>query len=134
MTRPTQHLHEKRGITFQEMGALLGVREMLARGLLKDPGALHEDGAHDFNMNIPCRLDGHCGTVACIGGTMALLMGQLSPSRYVAGGGLNGKLGRLFYPDTALVQWQSITPAQAVRAIDNWLDNGNPRWRSATSD
>lgn len=127
------------GITLQELGALLGVRELLkARKLVYLPnpqkGAkLKEvnDGAQGFNMTgaADCvRSRGHdCGTAYCIGGAMAFLMKD-SPAHYVAN--VNGKLKPLFYPNFGdhLHPWANITAKQAVKAIDNFLAYGNPRW------
>jgi hypothetical protein len=128
-----QHLHEKRGITFPEYGALLGTRAMLAAGTLEHGKACHTvplPHEHQFDMNKSCFAYG-CGTVSCIGGTMALIMG-MSPSTarsYVSNS--SETLRDLFYPqDLHSTKWHRITPRQAVKAIDNWLRTGKPMWKN----
>lgn len=130
------HLHEKRGVTFQELGILYGVRTMLDMGLMghaawnKNTGNVVriDPNKHDFNMQLACA-HRDCGTVTCIGGAMGLLMGidpGYSIQSYVDHK-RSASLQCLFYPDTNL-EWQAATPEVAVMAIDNWLKDGNPRW------
>ena len=130
----TRHMHEKLGISFQELGALLGVRNMLAAGLMATSTGsdvlnmdLAEDkGCHVFDMNYPGQVIG-CGSVACIGGSMAMLMGK-NPRNYVSTNGSETKLGPLFWPRNNVVRYRSITQKMAVRAIDNFLNYGDPKW------
>lgn len=136
-------LHERRGITFQEHMALLAVRAALAEGVLDmhpepDPDGVEAvDDAHTFHMS--CVMDkGHCGTVGCIGGYMAFIMGRGDeyvrdhvrwgevPS-YARDGMCSPSLSPLFFPPNGK-DWPSATPKVAVKAIDNWLKDGNPRW------
>ncbi len=103
-------------MTNEEHAALIKVRDALASGKL--------DGHFDMNQAISV-----CGTFACIGGHMAQLMGMTefnAINEYVLG---NDELHVLFYPDDrAGVDWDDITPAQAVLAIDNFLSSGDPEW------
>ena len=140
-------LHEKRKVTFQELGALYGTRTMMANHVLvHDPQQERVyNNKHGFNMATQGKQHG-CGTVSCIGGTMAFIMGA-DPIMYV---GMRGKVGTasrvfqdLFYPNVSKNYcnkwitldsrtngegWNKITPAQGVKAIDNWLRTGKPQW------
>lgn len=132
------HIHERRHITFAEYGALLGTRAMLALNALTttDNGCLVA-GEHKFNMR-RALLVKDCGTVGCIGGHMALIMGKtdnnaphfcgpdLTATEYVETGRSDSLLA-LFYPPREY-NYKKITPAQAVKAIDNWLRTGEPMW------
>lgn len=118
MKKSTTPLYEKRGITFQELGALLGTREMLVRKILSG------QGERIFDMGTYCS-HRECGTASCIGGTMAIIMNEV-PGDY----GQNTKsqpLHILFHPPKAYV-WPSVTAKQSIAAIDNWLKTGNPKW------
>jgi hypothetical protein len=132
-----KHVHEMRGITFAEYGALLGVCEMLKNGTLnpttkRSPAELVK-GRHGFNMHVPgCATE--CASVGCIGGTMALIMGQI-PYDYVGfscqhTAPHSETLDELFFPpdDSTPDPWAWIKPAVAVKAIDNWLRTGKPGW------
>lgn len=134
-----KHLHEKLKITFQELGALLGTRAMLDTQLLPKTPKNHvsqynlPDNRHEFNMNYACIRGGECGTVSCIGGTMALIMGE-DPDDYVGKyghGSIGGVFRTLFYPEVrgeTLHSFATITAKQGVKAIDNFLQCGTPRW------
>lgn len=129
-----KHLHEKRGVTFQELGALLGVRGLLALKLVTHAKtSMPSPGKHQMSMNVACKTNGDCGSVGCIGGTMAFLMGKSSSGAtwYV---GLRGRIGEaspafqeLFFPK-GIEDWDTITTEHMLKAIDNWLGNGHPRW------
>lgn len=138
------HLHEKRKIRFVELGALLGVREMLRTGVLAFDGEKEcEASVHKFHMGTSGE-QYSCGTVGCIGGNMAMLMG-IKPHNYgtyvderYARDNLvdyNGNMIRspslapLFYPPLGL-NWDKIGPKQAIKAIDNWLKTGKPKWNA----
>ena len=130
-----QHLHEKLGISFAELGALLGVRNMLAAGLLTTPDYSAE-GCHAFNMNHPGRLS-ECGSIGCIAGSMAMVMNNSYPQSYTIQFSPDGdrgkeKIAALFYPRKSKVDWDLITPTMAVKAIDNFLNYGNPKWETIT--
>lgn len=130
--------HKKLGISFAELGALLGTRALLAAEALKHtPYRKTKVGAHLFNMAIICDRDDECGTVSCIGGTMALIMGMDHDQAedYVAGI-LEGTptLRPLFYPDHDFtdgraVEYHPITTKQAIAAIDNFLKGRGPQWK-----
>lgn len=139
-----KHLHEQIGITFRELGALLGARNMLAVGLVEHDYEANADkdaevralkgGRHLFDMNVCGRQSG-CGTVGCIGGLMGVIMGDRSGD-YVANKG-RPHLGnspvhplvKLFYPHNVNADWRAITPVQAVRAIDQFLNTkGKKAW------
>jgi hypothetical protein len=135
-------LHVRRRVRFEELGALLGVRAMLAGGIFPH-GSTRDERHREFNMNIACS-SVVCGTTSCIGGTMAIIMG-LKPDEattYVgtlAGYGNHSQaLTNLFFPsirdgDGWDKGWSDITPDHAVRAIDNWLRDGRPRWRKVVA-
>lgn len=144
MAKAKKHLHEKRRITFQELGAVLGTRALLAGGHIKHAStSIPVPGAHVFNMHEAC-LSRDCGTVACIGGTMGLLMGlptdwrnvdarnPTSVKHYVGNGFMHGAhspaLKTLFFPPSN-IDWDLITNKIAVKAIDNWLATGRPSWQ-----
>lgn len=139
-----KHLHEKRGITFQEYGALLAVRAMLERGdltFVKGNGIdctvmqTVAGGAHLFTMSHP-GAQHECGTVGCIGGYMGGIMGRIGiPFGHKQE---DSPLYPLFYPDTkwkaSQYTWEWITPKVAVQAIDNWLETGRPGWNALVPD
>lgn len=131
---------EELGITQQEYEALLAVRDGLASGAL-----VHEldysscPGARRFNMETTGKYSPDCGTVACIGGWMYAAMhnneitesdfGRLSPAverqaNYVSS---SSPMGRLFYPPVTY-DYHTITTEQAVKAIDNFVEHGDPHW------
>jgi len=131
--------HQELGITFRELGALLGTREMLKDGTLThiyDPTEPYGD-LHLFNMGITCRTKG-CGSVACIGGTMAMILGYSESdsaadiSSYVNRGGDGSPLGKahlhdLFFPlETPSHTMDQITNEMAVEAIDRYLAGETP--------
>lgn len=125
--------HEELGLTFAEYGALLGTRAMLERKvLIHDVNvAFRNVGAkHVFNMSIACETNQSCGSVTCIGGTMGLIMGlgHHNADRYV--GKANGGLRRLFFPPDVL-KYAKIKPEWTIKAIDNFLTYGEPRWEKA---
>lgn len=136
-----KHWHEKLRITFRELGALLGTRNMLAANLLEHDGQYHSDAddSHRFDMSTQCKVNG-CGTISCIGGTMAFIMG-IDEIDYVGTGFTHGNhspvLRSLFFPTDlpmSVDNWHKITPAQAVKAIDNFLNTGKPNWVEAFKD
>lgn len=135
--------HHELEITFAELGALLGTREMMKQQLLI--GTCSSEvlpKEHLFNMNISL-LFAECGTVACIGGHMALIMDVADKEikyankasinetawRYV-GEKASRALLKLFYPHP-LTSWEFITRECAIEAIDNFLNTGNPQWARA---
>jgi hypothetical protein len=133
-------LHERRKITFAEYGALLGTRAMLVmKALTHTKKRDVKPHKHQFNMAVQCKLD-ECGSVGCIGGTMALIMGKSEiDAKYYVGtcnhiGTASKSFQELFFPPPIRdlrVNWEDITPAQSVVAIDNWLKTGKPNWKKA---
>lgn len=92
-------------------------------------------GAKWFNMRYST-LEDSCGTVACIGGWVGLVMGlsELQASEYVSDVG-EGARARLYYP-----HWRGgfteqsrykITTEEAAQALRNYLTTGEPRWNDA---
>jgi hypothetical protein len=123
-----KHLHEKRGISFAELGALLGVRTLLANGLLAHvPYRNHGRSGHRFNMAVACSTNDQCGSVQCIGGAMGVIMGYDKDGavRYVENA--SGGLSKLFFPPQDY-RYVAIEPKQAIKAIDNFLKVGKPLW------
>ena len=143
MSRKNTPLHVRRHVRFEELGALLAVREMLDRGLFPhaacvgaSPNSNLDEPARRFRMLEAFKNDG-CKTISCIGGTMALVMRfktDESKRNYVGtsdGDGFrSNSLQTLFYPPRSM-NWDRITPRVAVRAIDNWLATGRPNWKKA---
>ena len=130
-----KNLHERRGITFAELGALMGTRAMLISGLLKPTNSRWPvSHLHCFNMAVQGKQQ-DCGTVSCIGGTMALIMGK-NPVDYVGAsldiGQASPAFRELFFPPQIRTtdEWEWITPAIAVKAIDKWLRTGKPGWKA----
>lgn len=137
--------HEKLGLTFRELGALLAVRQMLATGVLKyhawgyydSWGAYDkmEDGCHMFNMAEPLT-KAHCGSIGCVAGNMALILGEdvgavLRKGRGYDGRTENSNIAELFFPGhTRLVKpdWKTCREKVAVRAIDQFLAGKRPDW------
>jgi len=127
--------HEKLGISFVELGALLGTRAMLEFKVLEDGKELEVPNkkSHLFNMTQICKTAG-CGSIACIGGTMAMIMG-LEPTSYVRNA--EGELKQLFYPHyrtgklegIELYSWGRIKPAEAIKVIDRFLRTGKAEWQ-----
>jgi hypothetical protein len=140
-TKPTKALHEVREITFREHLAVLAVRHALETGVLDMHPVLHPDDVNAFDnkhtFHMSCSMDkAHCGSVGCIGGYMALVMGVNSRSYvtdHIKWGHMaepeacSPSLTPLFFPPLGR-DWPSATPKVAVKAIDNWLKDGNPRW------
>lgn len=127
-------------LTKKERAALVVVRDMLDSGLIehkRDVSTFNDCFSEQvyrakrfFNMSLAVG-DSGCGTVACIGGWTAATMG-LEPDEaaaFVMRYSERGKFSELFYPPPA-IDYEKITPAQAVKAIDNFLRTGKPRWSS----
>lgn len=126
--------HSKLKLSFAEFGALLGTRTLLANNAVVDAKGSQrtDEKTHKFNMEVACKVSG-CGSVACIGGTMAQIMG-MEPDEAVSYVHLrdpheNGQIpiSRLFFPPQEY-DFGKITPAHAVKAIDNFLATGKPLW------
>lgn len=119
---------EELGISEAELSAHITVLGMLERGELKhvpEPKINSKDG---FNMNYSGR-NTRCGTVACIGGWVAVLL-RRPPDEYVFGCGEEGPRYDLYFPYEVSQDWDDITPAKAASALRNYLTCGEPRWKS----
>jgi hypothetical protein len=68
--------------------------------------------------------ESECGTVCCMGGTAELISGQSFA------GARTQALSKLFYLRDAAegFSYNAITPAQAARALRNFLTFGEARW------
>jgi hypothetical protein len=139
------------GIDQEDYDALLETRELLASGCLehttdsrdiRDTKPRTKEPKAQFNMNIDASYN-HCGTVACIGGWMSLLKqgaakdiakGKVPKREMVDFASMEvselGLIGELFFPK--IRDWNVITPKIAVKAIDNFLTTGKPRWGELT--
>lgn len=134
--RKQQHLHEQRSISFVELGALLGVREMLKRDLLEFDGDKSNCpvNQHKFHMGTTMKVNQECGSVGCIGGMMGMLMGKSTfDSTSYVNASRRMPIGNLFFPPEN-ENWDKATPAKAVEAIDNWLDTGLAQWSKLLRD
>jgi len=133
-----KHLHDRRGVSFEELIALYGVRAMLASGEIKSTlsfNILPTATAHLFNMGVTCETS-HCGSIACIGGYMAMVLQK--PIAWVSPYNAQPhpadperapkSLVPLFFPHED--DYDHITNKQAIKAIDNWLETGRPKWRA----
>lgn len=80
-----------------------------------------------------------CGTVACIGGHCEILMGKtLEDTRSLEDAadwlGLRKATAKeLFYP-RLLKYWHLITREDAIKAINNVAEHGEPRWAEIRPD
>lgn len=130
----------KPSLSKKEEAALRAVRDMLAGGLIEhepSPDISWRDGPVQafvmtmkrlFNMGETAGAT-ECGSVACIGGWMGAMMGMdhEESAEFVMRYEDRGKFKTLFYPP-AIYDYALIKPTHAVKAIDNFLANGNPRW------
>lgn len=128
------------GITEAEHAALQVVRDGLANGrfihvmerevsenlnILSNPETTSLEGER-FAMTESC-VEGSCGTVACIGGWVAKIMGYgaVGARRYVHECFMDtSPLRPLYYP-YHVDEWDFITPDVAARAITTFLDSGD---------
>lgn len=124
----TKSLHERRGVTYQEMGAFLAVKGMLQEKVLthaRDPWVELKAGDHLINMEVTGKVK-DCGSIGCIGGNMAIVMGR-DPDVYVPAQ-RGCVLGDLFYPPDQYV-YKRITAAHMLKAMNNWQRTGKPMWK-----
>ena len=101
---------EQLGLSIPHYIALIATRDMLKNGL---PKGL----AYDYN-NWTEKTD--CGTTACIGGMMEFITG----SRFYYKVGVE----ELFFKGFNKKDGQGATQHQAVKAINNVLETGKPKW------
>jgi hypothetical protein len=124
------------GINDEEFDALRKVLGMLERGeLVHEP---REDAAREYHFDpqvpngfcMDCSGEQtSCGTVACIGGWVAILMGRTRDdiNHYVNSTSANSSLYALYWGRTD----RNIQPSQAAIALRNYLTHGEPRWDEA---
>ena len=126
-------------ITAKEYEALLKVRDLLSkREVLFDMGTILNEKRYrrGFGKDVH-----NCGTVGCIGGWMAVIMhGGLDDFNFdrmsddvisYVERGRSSALDKLFYPGGVHVDlWSEITPGHAIRAMDNFMNTGDPDWLS----
>lgn len=117
--------------------ALQWVRDQLAEGKLEH---VEQSDMPGFNMAYWGVTD--CGTAGCIGGWMegylkahghkdlagALYSNMLTEERPTL-----TPLYKLCFP-SGVKLYEAITPAEAVQAIDNVLDDGDPDWYSVVEE
>lgn len=124
--------HELIGISKAEFEALDWVMRELESGRIEDAPKF-ENVRAGFNMRM-WQVHTWCGAVHCIGGwaqtrheTISLSKPETSELFAPFGGLSNAQLNSK--------RWASITPAQAVRALRNFLyeSPGDPRWEQAVA-
>ena len=125
--------HEKLGISFAELGALLGTLSMLENGVVVGTKKLSAvPGKHLFNMDKWEDTDA-CGTVACIGGHMQYILGKRPPSFYwdavtdTSAAEAVNRRRELFFP-LGMSSFSHITVDQAIVAIKHFLATGKADW------
>lgn len=137
MAKQSKPLHERRRVTFAELGALYGVLGMIDAGeFVPRNNDVPVPGQHVFDMGCAMTPNGHCGTIGCIGGHMGVIMGKsFGEATTYVGGQLFGPSGQhspalhpLFFPSLSFEKWDKITPRKAGKAIRNFLKDGKPRW------
>lgn len=118
------------GISSKERAALVKVRDGLRSGKfvhVKDViGSTKAESKPVFNMDITMNNAYACGQAGCIGGWMAMQLGKRpgKASDYVYD---NRPMSDLFFPPD-IVDFATITPARAAKAIDSFLNTGDPNW------
>lgn len=123
--------HERLGISLGAYNALLLVRDNLDSGRMKKAllrgyyrGGFDMSSWNASVVGFP-RVFGRCNSCMCIGGSIEHILGRAmsGPDR--------GAMDELFYPYILGKQnWRAITPAEAVKAIDNYVGTGNPSWEA----
>lgn len=127
MLAPTPYLTAADlGLTEDENWALSEIQRRLECGELKHGHIDHTMGDKEplecFNMKFS-----HCGTAACIGGWMAVVLGR-SHRRIAEFVSNHERLHELFYPldgEDDNQDWEKITVKQAVTAIKYFRMTGN---------
>jgi hypothetical protein len=121
------------GIKDVEFEALIKVLGMLEREELKHcvSGPNYAMEPNGFNMGDWCTRRGECGTVACIGGWVAIITEQ-DPRDYVKDA--KGHLRELYYPPQGAkgeMLFGEIKPPQAATALRSYLSTGEANWAEA---
>lgn len=126
--------HKELGLTFPEYGALLGTKALLESGMLWHNPSGREIGSdvHQFDLGTTCKTR-DCGSISCIGGTMAIIMGMDADAadKWVWMRRYDRGLEELFFPRHLMDShaMEEITPEQAAAAIGNFLQTGQPEWK-----
>jgi len=110
-------------ITVEEHTALQQVLQMMENGEIKDYNpynVLSEQRGKVLSMPLAYRKY-KCGTVACIGGWAAILMGK-NPAGYV-GMSFSPSLHNLYYGKLC-----DVKVKEAITALRNFLTTGKPNW------
>lgn len=111
----------------KEYNALVKVLYMLEGGELVDTRAVSPNSKppkNGFNMGVE-HLEIRCGTVACIGGWMAVFMNEDDPTYYVVKFLIedsSSPLKQLFWANT------TAKSAKAARTIRHFLRTGDVDW------
>lgn len=136
--------HKELGITKKEYNAAIKVRDGLREGryvhIKYDDDGEIKNGSEKrlFNLGEAFRpATSDCGSVACIGGWMATEMRVPVAERthfvdprfgYTSARGRSDSLYPLFFPEGLDVEWETVSPKRAAKAIDNFLKTGSPKW------
>lgn len=124
---------EELGLGEAELAAHITVLGMLERGELKHiPEPSYRKRQNGFNMSFD-GLETPCGTVACIGGWVAVILGDKATWGYVAGPAIDTPRRRLYWPLGGDDVMKTITTSQAAMALRNYLTTGEPRWEEVLS-
>jgi hypothetical protein len=131
-------------ITSKQRAALIATKAFLKRGVERAKDVVRSRrNAAPRSVFLDMRDDWHpvsCGTACCIGGFMTLhmLRGKLSKTMTISRKESDaistqvvvdpGALYPLFFPQRYPGPWDEITSAQAVKAINNFLTTGDPKW------
>ena len=99
------------GLSIPHYIALIATRDMLKNGL---PKGL----AYNYNS---WKYKKDCGITACIGGMMEFITGDPPDYSYKTG------IEELFF--AGFKDGKGATPHQAVKAINNVLETGKPKWK-----
>lgn len=126
------------GLTQPELDALVRVRGRLSEGKIAFALDTSTGSGARFNMTFSF-IAQECGTIGCIAGWVGYDLA--GGERYEANrrtdrllDNSDGGLWSLFYPDVEYSRWGSIVPADAVRAIDNFLSTGEPDWAGVLAE
>jgi hypothetical protein len=137
-------------LTDEEYTALIQVKEVLLNEVVLEEALDNKRKTNNlFNMEQACKTDGGCGTVACIGGWMSIIMQRVQPTakgfykltneqELISHSYVSKKdhtrdpIRELFYPGPIDSDyWGQITTRMAVDAIENFLTTGDPNWEEA---
>jgi hypothetical protein len=137
-----EHAYAKKNLRKTHYAALVKVRNGLKSGRIPED---------HFNMGVIVssgdrEIQGHCGTVGCIGGWMGIYLSRqysvalkdycalkngYDLEDFVVDQSRTYGYRDLFFPhvlDDLDISWSAVTPGMAVDAIDNFLNTGKPDW------